>query len=391
MREPIPYSRQWIDDQDVAEVEKILRSDYLTQGPTVKLFEEALADRFGVERAVVCSSGTAALHLAYAGLGINGQSTGIVPPITFAASANALLYLGSRVVFCDVNPETGLLCTNSLQKILNELEFDEHSSNVVVPVSFAGSLAPLREIAEISAPKGFEMLEDAAHSPGAWKEASSNGKEWSVNCKHTRAAILSFHPVKHICCGEGGAILTNDKEMADRLTNLRSHGIVRPQARSNTPPWFYEQMELGWNYRLTDLQSALGLSQLARLEKFLEKRRSLAERYRKILSHYPFQDFLSIPPSDPGHAWHLFVIRFNDPVHRDEAHVFLKERGIHTQVHYVPLYRHPYYEQRLGKIRLPGTEKFYERCLSIPLFPKMTDSEQDRVCEGLKEFIESRT
>ena len=391
MSEQIPYARQWIDDQDIAEVEKILRSDYLTQGPMVKRFEKAIAHRFGVQRAVACSSGTAALHLAYAGLDINEKSTSIVPPITFAATANALLYLGSNIVFCDVNPETGLLCTNSLREILDDLEFDKHSSNLVAPVSFAGSLAPLREVAEISSEKGFQIVEDAAHSPGAWKETSPHAKEWSADCTHTRAAILSFHPVKHICCGEGGAILTNDVELADRLESLRSHGILRTQPESSSTPWFYEQMELGWNYRLTDLQSALGLSQLGRLDQFLERRKSLAERYRKILSHYPFQDFLSIPPSDPGHAWHLFVIRFHEPAHRDKAHVFLKERGIHTQVHYVPVYRHPYYVKLLGEIRLPGAEKFYERCLSIPLFPKLTDSQQDRVCEGLKEFIMSRT
>ena len=386
MSEDIPYSRQWIDEQDIKAIERILRSDYLTQGPAVEAFERALAERFSVKRAVVCSTGTAALHLAYAGLGVNEKSVGIIPPITFAATANAFLYLGSEVAFCDVDPVTGLLSPENLEEILNARNSHSDAANLVVPVSFAGTLPPLRETAETAKIHGFSLVEDAAHSPGAWKESASGKHDESGACIHTRAAILSFHPVKHICCGEGGAILTNEEDLADRIIHLRSHGISRPNDTSRDRPWFYEQCDLGWNYRLTDIQSALGLSQLRRLDKFLERRRELAARYHETLSCLPFSEFFSLPFTDPGHAWHLYIIRFHMTSLRDKAHRFLKERGIHTQIHYVPVYRHPYYEQRFGKIRLPGAESFYESCLSIPLFPKMNDSEQDRVVEALEDF-----
>ncbi|MFP6887277.1 MAG: aminotransferase class I/II-fold pyridoxal phosphate-dependent enzyme, partial [Opitutales bacterium] len=202
MSEDIPYSRQWIDEQDLEAVERILRSDYLTQGPAVEAFERALAERFSIKRAVVCSTGTAALHLAYAGLGVNEKSIGIVPSITFAATANTFLYLGSEVTFCDVDPATGLLSPESLEEILNERDTDSETTNLVVPVSFSGNLAPLRKTAEIAKKHGYSVVEDAAHSPGAWKVCASGENDKSGACVHTQAAILSFHPVKHICCGE---------------------------------------------------------------------------------------------------------------------------------------------------------------------------------------------
>ncbi len=388
MSEDIPYSRQWINEDDLKAVERSLRSDYLTQGPAVKAFEQALAERFAVKRAIVCSTGTAALHLAYAGLGVNDKSVGIVPPITFAATANAFLYLGSDVVFCDVDPTTGLLSPESFKEVINERNCDSSATNLVVPVSFSGTIAPLRKTTEIAKSHGFSLVEDAAHSPGAWKERLTGKRDASGSCIYTQAAILSFHPVKHICCGEGGAILTNDEELADRIIHLRSHGISRPnKTASRERPWFYEQDKLGWNYRLTDIQCSLGLSQLERLDQFLERRRELAARYSQILLDLPFSDFFSEPQDDPGSAWHLYILRFHMSGTRDQAHLFLKEHGIHTQIHYVPIYRHPYYEQLFGKIRLPGAESFYESCLSIPLFPKMTDAEQDRVIQTLADFV----
>jgi UDP-4-amino-4,6-dideoxy-N-acetyl-beta-L-altrosamine transaminase len=390
MSKDIPYSRQWIEEQDIQSVAQVLQSDYLTQGPAGEVFERSLASYFGVKRAVVCSTGTAALHLAYAGMGVNEKSLGLVPPITFAATANAFLFLNAEVTFCDVDPVTGLLATENLESVMQERSFDSSAVNLVAPVSFAGALAPLGESARIAQRFGFSLVEDAAHSPGAWNEDGGT-RERSGACDHTQAAILSFHPVKHICCGEGGAVLTNDEELADRITHLRSHGIARPNDPDGTRPWFYEQTELGWNYRLTDIQSALGISQLARLDQFLERRRVLASRYQNALSTVPFSDICSLPLANPGHAWHLYVIRFHKTGQRDKAHLFLKERGIHTQIHYVPIYRHPYYERHFGKIRLPGAEKFYESCLSIPLFPKMTDSEQDRVIETLANYAEQAT
>jgi perosamine synthetase len=381
----IPYSRQWIEEQDIQSIVHTLKSDYLTQGPAGEVFENSLATYFGVKRAIVCSTGTAALHLTYAGMGVNEKSLGLVPPITFAATANAFLFLNADVAFCDVDPVTGLLSTESLESVMLNSSFDNSAVNLVAPVSFAGALAPLGKSAEIAKKFGCSLVEDAAHSPGAWSE-SGGTREHSGGCDHTQAAILSFHPVKHICCGEGGAVLTNDEELAERIIHLRSHGIVRTNDPDGTKPWFYEQTDLGWNYRLTDIQSALGISQLARLDQFLERRRILASRYQNALSNAPFSDIFSLPLTNLGHAWHLYVIRFHKNGQRDKAHLFLKERGILTQIHYIPIYRHPYYERLLGKVRLPGAEIFYESCLSIPLFPKMSDSEQDRVIEVLADF-----
>ena len=384
----IPYSMQDINDHDISVVTRILKSNFITQGPEVQAFENDLMRKFSVKHAVVCSSGTAALHLSYAALGIQEQSIGVVPAITFSATANAFRYLGAEVRFCDVDPKTGLLCLDSLEYILNEMDpASTTCPGVISPVSFAGSLAPLRQVQKLANSIGFKVVEDASHSPGAF---SSSGEviEESSSCIYTDAACLSFHPVKHICCGEGGAVLTNDAEVASLARSLRSHGIERPFGDAHESPWFYQQNELGWNYRLTDMQSALGRSQLERLSDQLKKRRKLAQRYNNILNEYPFNQFLCPPPFEHGHSWHLYIIRFKEPGMRDKAHKFLKKEGIMTQVHYVPLYRHPYYNKIYGEIRLPGAEKFYQSCLSIPMFPALTEQNQNHVLDSLKKFCE---
>jgi dTDP-4-amino-4,6-dideoxygalactose transaminase len=354
----------------------------------VQDFEAALSTWFGVEHAVACSSGTAALHLAYAAAGVNEESLGIVPAITFSATANALKYQSAKVSFCDVFPETGLIDPESLCYCLDKISDEQkEKTNVVTPVSFAGSVAPLEECNALAKAHGFRMIEDASHSPGAWKENQSKSTAKSASGQWEDAATLSFHPVKHICCGEGGAVLTNSGKLAESAKKLRSHGISRPFGENHETPWRYEQEDLGWNYRLTDLQAALGLSQLKRLDDFLTQRRSLASRYLKVLKERPFCDHFDIPEVDPGNAWHLFVIRFKQKGKRDLAHKFLKEKNILTQVHYIPLYRHPYFERMMGKIRLPGAESFFKGCLSIPLYPQLSESEQDRVIEELGLFV----
>ena len=386
----IPYSRQNISAKDIQAVTRVMQSDFLTQGPEAGKFEDSLSEKFSVNHAVVCSSGTAALHLAYASLRISDPLVGIVPAISFSATANAIHYLGGKVVFCDVDPHTGLICPNSLSEILNDLADKDASPGLIAPVSFAGAVAPLPEIYRLSRNKGWRIVEDAAHSPGAFASDSDGKKYSSGNCKFSDASCLSFHPVKHICCGEGGAVLTNDDGLANLMKNERSHGIVRPYGADHDTPWFYEQRELGWNYRLTDIQAALGSSQLNSLDEQLQERRNLADRYHHYLSLPPFDGFLSPPSPSPGHAWHLYIIRFLEPGVRDAAHKFLKDKGIMTQVHYVPIYRHPYYERIHGKIHLPGAEKFYHSCLSIPLFPTLKEEEQDRVIHELKNFLQSR-
>ena len=384
----IPYSRQNISDNDVTLVNQVMNSDFLTQGPMVEEFENELSSRFGVEHAVVCSSGTAALHLSYASAGVKEGSLGIVPAITFSATANALKYQSAEIKFCDVSPKTGLIDLESLDQCLEQVsEEQKEKTNVVVPVSFAGSVAPLEECSALAKAHGFGMIEDASHSPGAWKDAPSGSRIQSASGEWEDAATLSFHPVKHICCGEGGAVLTNSEKFAHAAKKLRSHGISRPFGESHETPWRYEQDELGWNYRLTDMQAALGISQLKRLEDFLAQRRYLASRYRELLKEKPFCDHFELPEFDPGNAWHLFVIRFKREGRRDLAHKFLKKKNVLTQVHYIPLYRHPYFERILGKIRLPGAESFFKGCLSIPLYPHLSENDQDRVIEELGRFV----
>ena len=391
--ETIPYSRQWIDEEDVEAVARVLRSDWVTQGPSLEAFEHALAKRVGARRAVAVSHGTAALHLGYAALGASDGSIGITSPITFAATANALRYCGAQARFCDVDPETGLMDPASLEKTIAEENVDSGKPHLVIPISFAGRLAPLDEISEVAENAGFTVLEDAAHSLGAFADRKGR-RLGSGACELTDAAVVSFHPVKHLCTGEGGAILTNDETLADKMLSLRSHGMHRPYADDaepspDRPSWYCEQTELGWNYRMTDLQAALGLRQLERLDFFLERRRVLAARYQEALAQAPYDAFIDLPPPEEGHSRHLFVILFRDPAHRNLAHDFLKARGIQTQEHYLPVYRHPYYERLNGRQRLPGAEAYFSRCLSIPLFPKMTDPEQERVIEELKQCLNS--
>ena len=384
----IPYSRQSISGKDVTSVSQVMESDFLTQGPKVEEFENELSSWFGVKHTVACSSGTAALHLAYASAGVEEGSLGIVPAITFSATANALKYQSAKIKFCDVSPETGLIDPESLDQCLEQVSDEQkEKTNVVVPVSFAGSVAPLDKCSALARAHGFGMIEDASHSPGAWKDGSSGSKTKSASGEWEDAATLSFHPVKHICCGEGGAILTNSERLAEAARKRRSHGIARPFDENHETPWRYEQEDLGWNYRLTDMQASLGISQLKRLDDFLAQRRSLASRYHELLKEKPFCDHFELPAVDQGNAWHLFVIRFKQEGRRDLAHKFLKKRNVLTQVHYVPVYRHPYFERMMGKIRLPGAESFFKGCLSIPLYPNLSENDQDRVIEELGHFV----
>ncbi|MBT3666569.1 MAG: UDP-4-amino-4,6-dideoxy-N-acetyl-beta-L-altrosamine transaminase [Opitutae bacterium] len=384
----IPYSRQSINEEDISLVTKTLSSNFLTQGPRVPEFERSLESKMGVNYAIVCSSGTAALHLAYASAGINEKSLGIVPAITFAATANALRYQGAEVLFCDVEPESGLISVSSLEECISNITDEQKENlNLIAPVSFAGSVAPLISCKEIADKNNFVLMEDASHSPGAWKYDQSDEKMYSANGKHALASTLSFHPVKHICAGEGGAVLTNDEELAQKASQLRSHGIKRPFNEDDDMPWYYEQEALGWNYRLTDLQAALGLSQLARIEQFLMKRRALAKRYNQILSQSPFKEHINCPPFEDGHAWHLYIIRFLDHNLRNQAYKFFKNNNILTQIHYIPVYKHPYYKKHRKNYSLPGAEAFYQGCLSIPMFPDLNEAEQDRVLETLETFL----
>lgn len=360
----IPYSRQWIDEDDIAAVTQVLRSDWITQGAQVAQFEAALAQTTGAKHVIAVSSGTAALHLLCIALKLNGESTGLTSPITFAASANCLRYTQAKVKFGDVDPLTGLLQPQSCP-----------SADVSIPVSLAGQVPQLSAFQK-QAPY---IIEDAAHSLGATYTVDGNTYK-SASCAHSQAAILSFHPVKNICTGEGGAITTNDSALAEKLQLLRSHGIIRPE---EGPAWYYDQVDLGYHYRMTDFQAALGSSQLTKLTAFIERRRTLAQHYCQAFSESTFQGKIKCAPFSPQSAYHLFIIHLVDPKKRDILHDYLKEQGIGTQIHYKPVYRHSYYQKLDNYSPQPGTEQFSAGCLSIPLFPKMTDSEQTQVIEKI--------
>lgn len=388
---PLPYARQWIDDDDIAAVTAVLRSEHVTQGPATAEFEAALASRLGVRHAVAVSSGTAALHLTSLALELGPGRTGLTSPITFAASANGFLYAGAEAGFVDVDPATGLISVAALEAELARRAAAKAPPAVVVAVSLAGAMPDLPGLAAVCARHGWVLVEDAAQSLGASYRADGRTLA-SASCAHTRAAILSFHPVKHICTGEGGAVLTNDDELAARVRRLRTHGIERPAAAATLAReggWYYEQHELGFNYRLTELQAALGTSQLRKLPQFLERRRALAARYVEALARDPFRRVLRAPVYSPDHSYHLFIVHFRTPELRRRAYDFLLGRNIRTQVHHIPVYRHPYYRVRYGRQELPGAEAFYGGCLSLPLFPAMTDADQERVLAALAEFAEA--
>ena len=370
----ISYSKQTIDESDIQAVTEVLRSDFVTQGPQISAFEEALKRYLNVKHAVVVSNGTSALHLAYLALNLKGFKV-FTTPITFAATSNMLHEIGADIEFVDVDPMTGIMDVNVLKQALEKDTSDK--AKAIVPVSLQGIPADLPGIYALAKQYNAKVVEDAAHSLGA--EYIFEGKNYkSASCAHTDLATLSFHPLKTICCGEGGAVTTNDDELAEKVRVIRNHGL---KAVPNS--YLREQQDWGFNYRLTDLQAALGVSQLKRISFFLGRRRSLAKRYAELLNAAPFNDHLSITPLCEGSAYHLFVIHFKNLQNRDFAYHFLKEKGIETQVHYVPLYKFQLYKNQMGYMHLPGAEAYYQGCLSIPIYRNLTQEDQDYVLDVL--------
>ncbi len=386
----VPYARQQLTAEDEAAVLAVLRSQRLTQGPQIEAFEAALAEQTGARYAVAVCNGTAALHLACRALGVETGTPAAVPAVTFAATANAVRYCGGEVGFADVDRVTGLSGPEHLETALHLARQQGNAGRraVLMPVSLTGRVPDLYAIADLAAGENCDVIEDAAHSLGG-KYVAGRRTLSSGCCAHTMAAVLSFHPAKHVCAGEGGAVLTNDAALAERMRMLRSHGIVRPSSNgTRTPSWFYEQIELGHNYRMTDLQAALGLSQLGRLPQMLRERERLARRYDQALRDASTSEVFSVPELPEGHAWHLYALRFRRESLRDAAVSWLHDQGIGTQVHYRPLHRMRYYEERYGAQSLPDAEAYGAACLSLPLFPGLTDDEQDWVVDRLKFFCE---
>lgn len=377
---PIPYGRQTIEDDDVAAVVEVLRGDWLTQGPHVASFEEAFARECDAPHAVAFSSGTAALHAAAHVAGLGPGEELLSSSITFAASANCAAYVGATPTFADVDPATVNVSAETVRAALTA------RTRVVVPVHFAGLPAPVAQIRALVG-DGVRIIEDAAHALGA---RTADGPVGS--CRHSDMAIFSFHPVKAITSGEGGMVTTRCVELAQRLREFRTHAMVRDSARLERDEggWYSEQQDLGYNYRLTDIQAALGSSQLAKLERFIARRNDLAERYRTLLADVEQLELPAAATDGQHHAYHLFVVRHRDGAGaRRRMYDGLRERGILAQVHYLPVYLHPWYRHTYGyEVGLcPAAEAYYSSCLSLPCFPTLSAEEQERVVDAVRELV----
>ncbi|HEY8304791.1 MAG TPA: UDP-4-amino-4,6-dideoxy-N-acetyl-beta-L-altrosamine transaminase [Solirubrobacteraceae bacterium] len=377
---PIPYGRQTIEDDDVAAVVEVLRGDWLTQGPAVDAFERACARACEAPHAVAFSSGTAALHAAAHVAGVEPGQELLTSAITFAASANCGAYVGATPTFADIDPGTWNVTAETVASALTP------RTRAVVAVHFAGLAAPIAQIrAEVG--EGVRIIEDAAHALGTLTADGPVGA-----CRHSDMAVFSFHPVKAITSGEGGMVTTRDEELARGLREFRSHGMVKDAARLRRREggWYAEQQELGFNYRLTDIQSALGRSQLAKLERFVARRNEIAERYSELLGDIPELELAPAARAGERHAYHLFVIRHRDGERaRRRLYDGLRERGVLAQVHYLPVYLHPFYMDTYGygEGMCPAAEEYYSGCLSLPCFPALTGAEQELVANAVRELV----
>jgi UDP-4-amino-4,6-dideoxy-N-acetyl-beta-L-altrosamine transaminase len=379
----LSYGRQWIDESDIAEVVSVLKGDWLTQGPAVEGFEKALADYIGVRHVVAFSSGTAALHGAVAVSGVGEGDRVLTTPLTFAATANAALYAGAEPVFADIYHGTLCMDPRKAEEKLQELP---RKIKAMIPVSFAGYPFDMEPFKIMARDYGVVLIEDACHALGGYRGSDRCGDRRKVG-RDADMTVLSFHPVKHVTTGEGGAVATDSDQFARRLRLFRNHGITRAaDSFEEEPdgPWHSEMQMLGFNYRLSDIHCALGLSQLKRLDGFLARRRELADLYRK---HMAELRGVCQPPALEGHAYHLFPVRVT-PELRSALFAHLAQNGIHLQVHYPPVPLHPYYKKRFGykKGDFPEAERFYEGAISLPLFPLMEDADVKRVVDCIAKF-----
>ena len=377
----IPYSTQSIDEDDIAAVTAVLRADYLTQGPAIPAFEEAFARRHGAKHAVAINNATSALHLACLALGVGPGSLVWTSPNSFVASANCALYCGAKVDFVDIDPKSRNMSLPALRDKLAAAKAAGTLPNVLIPVDFAGLPCDLQEMRALADDYGFRIIEDASHATGSSYLGAPTGSAWSD------LTVFSFHAVKIVTTAEGGMITTNDAALADELRLLRSHGITRDTARmqgESEGPWYYEQTALGYNYRLTDIQAALGSSQLARLPTMQARRTALADRYDTILADLPVT--LPYRSNDRTSAWHLYAVEI-DPAGPSRRVVFdaMRAAEIGVNVHYIPIHTQPHY-LGLGFKRgdFPAAEHYYAHAISLPLFPAMTEQQQDFVASTLR-------
>ena len=380
----IPYAKQSIDKSDIDAVVKVLKADFITQGPQIPLFEKQWTEYTGAKYAVVVSSATAALHLSVLALGANSDTVVWTSPNSFVASANCALYAGAKIDFVDINPKTLNLCEIALEE---KLKTETVKPDIVIPVHFSGQSPRIEKIHALSQQYGFKIIEDASHAIGA----SRNGIKVGA-CQNSEMTVFSLHPAKIITSGEGGVILLNDQRLHQKLIRLRQHGITRDPALFQYPQmgsWYYEQQELGYNYRITDLQCALGSSQLKRADRFVTRRTQIAHRYQSELKGV----HLTLPSIDPENhsSWHLFVVHLQlEAISFSHREVFeaLRSAGILVNLHYIPIHLQPYY-QKLGFKRgqFPHAENHYQRAISLPLFPQLKDQEIDFVIHKIREIL----
>ncbi|MDD3744542.1 MAG: UDP-4-amino-4,6-dideoxy-N-acetyl-beta-L-altrosamine transaminase [Lentimicrobiaceae bacterium] len=409
---PIPYGRQNITEEDIQAVIETLKSDYLTQGPKVKEFEDAFARYIGCKYAVAVANGTAALHLCTLALDVKSGDKVITTPITFAASANCVRYAGGDVVFADIDHETYLLDIKKVEALLSATPKGIYKG--IIPVDFAGRAVNLEEYRKLAEKYGCWIIEDACHAPGGYFIDSNGQKQNCGNGQFADLAIFSFHPVKHIACGEGGMITTNNEELYKKLLALRTHGIIKDteafqnspataygkqqitsvvrmtndstvndaQSANDYPGWYYEMQSLGYNYRITDFQAALGTSQLNRADSGLERRKKIAQAYNKAFSGKPYIKGQS--GAINGHAYHLYVIEVEN---RKGLYEYLRSNDIFAQIHYVPVHLMPYYKQfGWNENDLPNAEYYYSQCISLPMYPTLTNEEQSFVISCIDNF-----
>ncbi|MEP1034515.1 UDP-4-amino-4,6-dideoxy-N-acetyl-beta-L-altrosamine transaminase [Ekhidna sp.] len=391
----IPYGKQDIQPEDVDAVVSTLKSNYLTQGPQIAEFENAFSKYVSSKYAIAVANGTAALHLCALSLGVNESSKVITSPITFAASANCIRYCGGEVEFVDIDPKSCLLDINKVRELLESHPAGTYSG--IIPIDFSGRAVDLEAFRKLADEHNLWIIEDACHAPGGYFLDSSGTKQNCGNGQYADLAIFSFHPVKHIAAGEGGMITTNNEDLYYRLLKLRTHGITKDSKdfqndkstvlgqntdENEWPEWYMEMQELGYNYRLTDIQAALGKSQLKRAESGLKRRQDIAKEYFKAFENAKF--VISQSGSLEGHAYHLYVVEVED---RLGLYKFLREKNIYAQIHYFPTHLMPYYKQFGWKEGdLPNAEQYYRGCLSLPMFPTLTEDELDFIINAVFEY-----
>jgi len=383
----IPYGKQDINQQDIDAVIDVLKSDYLTQGPQVPLFEKTINEIVKANYSVAVNSATSALHIACLALGVGKEDVVWTSPITFVASANCVLYCGASIDFVDIDAATYNLSTVALEKKLKQAALENNLPKVIIPVHLAGQSCDMQKIHQLSLQYGFNIIEDASHAIGATYQDAPIG-----NCQYSDITVFSFHPVKIVTTAEGGIATTNSSELAQKMQLLRSHGITRDDSLMTDEShgdWYYQQLELGFNYRMSELHAALGISQLKRLEKFVENREAKATLYNKKLAKLPIT--LPYQSGSTQSSWHLYVIRLQlDKINKTHQAIFngLREAGILVNLHYIPVHLQPYYQKLGFKINdFPIAEQYYKEAISIPLFAQLSESEQNYIIQTLEQLL----